>query len=142
MSPALRRFEPGERIAIREVLRRRVWTSRPVRIAPTGQPFEVFAPVTPELGVTSWYVNFQQPLVRTLQGFDTMDETLDLLVAADFSSWERKDGDELQLALEMGVYDQPETQRILDSCVAVENALERGEILWDRSWRDWRPHVD
>jgi hypothetical protein len=71
-----------------------------------------------------------------------MDETLDLLVAADFSSWERKDGDELQLALEMGVYDQPETQRILDSCVAVENALERGEILWDRSWRDWRPHVD
>ena len=71
-----------------------------------------------------------------------MDETLDLLVAADFSSWERKDGDELQLALEMGVYDQPETQRILDSCVAVENALERGEIPWDRSWRDWRPHVD
>jgi predicted RNA-binding protein associated with RNAse of E/G family len=194
MSPALRRFEPGERIAIREVLRGRVWTSRPVvvvvedavdqfvsylepgtiieypvgtqhgrgtfamwlsgewelghkefyapgmlRIAPAGQPFEVFAPVTPELGVTFWYVNLQQPLVRTMDGFDTMDETLDLLVAADFSSWERKDSDELELAIEMGVYSQREAQRILDSCVAVEKALERGEVPWDRDWRDWRP---
>jgi len=196
MLPAARRFQPGDRVAIREVLRGRVWTSRPVvvvedsddqfvsylapgtiidyprgvqhgrdtftkwlsgewelgdkefhapgmlRIAPTGQPFEVFAPVTSDLGVTSWYVNFQQPLMRTLQGFDTMDETLDLLVAADFSSCQRKDDDELQLALEMGVYSQSEAQRILDSCVAVEKALDCGAVPWDRGWQDWPPRVD
>ncbi|MDR6971569.1 DUF402 domain-containing protein [Leifsonia shinshuensis] len=196
MLPPLRRFRLGERIAIREVLRGRVWTSRPVvviedtaaqfvsylepgtiidypvgtqhgrgtfsmwlsgewelgpkefhapgmlRIAPTGQPFEVFAPVTAELGVMSWYVNFQQPLIRTQHGFDTMDETLDLLVSPDFRSWERKDHDELELALEMGVYEQHDAQRILDSCVAVESALEHGEVPWDRKWRDWRPRAD
>ena len=196
MSPPLRKFRPGERVVIREVLRGRVWTSRPVvvvedsenqfvsylepgtiidypigaqhgrgtfsmwlsgewelgdkefsapgmlRIAPVGQPFEVFAPVTSEAGVMSWYVNFQRPLVRTVHGFDTLDETLDLLVSSDFSSWERKDGDELELALEMGVYDQPEAQRILDACAVVEKALEHGEVPWDRTWRDWRPPVD
>jgi len=195
MSPPLRKFRPGERVVIREVLRGRVWTSRPVvvedsenqfvsylepgtiidypigaqhgrgtfsmwlsgewelgdkefsppgmlRIAPVGQPFEVFAPVTSEAGAMSWYVNFQRPLVRTAHGFDTLDETLDLLVSSDFSSWERKDGDELELALEMGVYDQPEAQRILDSCAVVEKALEHGVVPWDRTWRNWRPPVD
>lgn len=196
MSVALRNFEPGERIAIREVLHGRVWTSRPVvvvqdtaeqfvsylaagtvidypigvqhgvgtfsmwlsgewelgdkefhapgmlRVAPVGQPFEVFAPVTAEHGVISWYVNFQKPLARTPAGFDTMDETLDLMVAADFSSWERKDGDELELAVEMGVYDGCEARRILDTCDVVEDALSRGEVPWDRTWRTWRPSTD
>ncbi|MBT2517166.1 DUF402 domain-containing protein [Streptomyces sp. ISL-90] len=196
MSMTLRNFEPGERIAIREVVRGRVWTSRPVvvvqdtteqfvsylaagtvidypvgvqhglgtfsmwlsgeweigdkefhapgtlRVAPVGQPFEVFTPVTAEHGVSAWYVNFQQPLFRTPQGFDTLDETLDLIVAADFSSWERKDEDELELAIEMGVYDEREARRILDACDAVEDALSRGDIPWDRTWSDWRPSTD
>jgi hypothetical protein len=30
----------------------------------------------------------------------------------------------------MGVYEQSDAQRILDSCVAVENALESGEVPW------------
>ncbi len=189
----LRRFHPGERIAIREVLDGKVWTSRPVavvedtdaafvsylapgtlidypvdarhgretfamwlsgewelaprafsppgmlRIAPAGRPFEVFAPVAPEGGVRSWYVNFQRPLLRTRSGFDTMDETLDLVVAADLASWERKDSDELELAVEMGVYGEREALRILRACDAVEAALGRGESPWDQRWRDWCP---
>ena len=110
-----------------------------LRIAPVGQPFEVFAPVTLEGGVASWYVNFQRPLTRTLQGFDTMDETLDLIVASDFSTWERKDEDELELAVAMGVYDATEAQRISDACDSVENVLRRGAVPWDRRWHDWRP---
>jgi predicted RNA-binding protein associated with RNAse of E/G family len=195
MANGSRRFQPGDRIAIREVLRGKVWTVRPVtvvedtdehlvsylapgtlidypvdiehgercfsmwlsgewdlhkkeflppgmlRIAPLGQPFEVFATVLEEGGVASWYVNFQEPLRRGPHGFDTMDETLDLIVAADFSSWNRRDEDELEMAVAMGVYDQTDAQRLYDTCAMVEESLTRGVVPWDRSWHAWTPPV-
>jgi hypothetical protein len=179
-----KRFQLGERIAIREVLNGKVWTVRPVtvlkdspthvvtwlaagtriqypigvergakclsmwlsgewdlyekefyapgmlRIAPIGAPFEVFAPMTREDGVQSWYVNFERPLQRTAQGFDTMDEILDLVVARDFSTWARKDTDELELAVSMGFLPLVDAERIDESCRAVESRLQRGDVPW------------
>jgi predicted RNA-binding protein associated with RNAse of E/G family len=110
-----------------------------LRIAPHGKPFEVFAPVREEGGVLSWYVNFQRPLRRTSAGFDTMDETLDLLVAADCTSWQRRDEDELELAVSMGVYDEAHATRLLADCAAVEASLSRGHVPWDHRWSDWAP---
>jgi predicted RNA-binding protein associated with RNAse of E/G family len=108
-------------------------------IAPQGMPFVVFANIRDEGGVSSWYVNFQEPLRRTRQGFDTMDETIDLLVAPDFSDWHRKDEDELELAVSMGVYEQEHAQRLLDNCSSVEADLKAGNIPWDHRWSDWSP---
>jgi hypothetical protein len=110
-----------------------------LRIAPHGKPFEVFATVRSEGGVSSWYVNFQKPLRRTPQGFDTMDETIDLVVAPDFSSWQRRDEDELELAISMGVYDNADSMRLLDNCSSVERSLEAGIVPWSRHWHDWIP---
>lgn len=195
MAEVTRRFLPGERIVIREVLRGKVWTVRPViviedteeqlvsylapgtlidypvdvehgercfsmwlsgewnlkkqefvspgmlRIAPHGQPFEIFASVPEEGGVESWYVNFQEPLRRGPLGFDTMDETLDLIVAADFLSWSRRDEDELELAVAMGVYSRADAQRLYDTCAAVEASLVCGIVPWDRRWHSWIPPV-
>jgi len=185
-------FSKGERVVIREVLREKVWTARPVtiledsdaqvvswlapgtfidypvgvehgekclsmwlsgewdlyakeftppgmlRIAPSGAPFEVFAPLRPEGGVAWWYVNFQRPLERTSLGFDTMDEILDLVVSADCSEWERKDVEELELAVTMGYLSRLDAQRIENACRVVELGLGRGEVPWDRSWSSWR----
>ena len=182
----LRRFKPGERIEIRELLHGRVWTLRPVtvvedgpehvvtwlapgtvtnypvgvrhgasclsmwrsgewdlapvqwrppgvlRIAPCGQPFEIFAPLRYGSAL-QWYVNFERPLQRTAQGFDTMDEILDLVVAADLSSWRRKDEDELALAVSMEVLTARDARRITDSCQRVEEALASGGAPWDFS---------
>lgn len=113
-----------------------------LRIAPHGQPLEVFAPVLGHRGVTSWYVNFQRPLERTVLGFDTMDETLDFIVAADFSSWCRRDEDELELAVSMGIYDSADAQRLIVACTAVEQNLSQGKFPWDCRWRDWAPPTD
>lgn len=110
-----------------------------LRIAPHGTPFEVFATIQAEGGVSSWYVNFQEPLRRTAQGFDTMDETIDLIVASDFSSWQRRDEDELRLAFSMGVYDRADVQRLLDNCASVEKDLRAGTVPWDRRWYNWTP---
>src|SRR5665213_1041431 len=110
-----------------------------LRIAPHGEPFEVLATVRSEGGVSSWYVNFQEPLRRTSQGFDTMDETIDLLVAPDFSSWQRRDDDELELATSMGVYDQADARRLRDNCASVERSLMTGTVPWNPGWHDWKP---
>ena len=110
-----------------------------LRIAPSDAPFEVFAPVDLEEGVLSWYVNFEQPLVRTSVGFDTMDETLDLLVTRDLSNWERKDDDELDLALTMDVITVITAARVRHACSMVEAALSRGEAPWDTTWATWTP---
>lgn len=196
MAVELRAFRTGERILIREVLRGKVWTVRPVtvvedtedqlvtymvpgtlidypvgvehgqktfsmwlsgdwtlekkefvppgmlRIAPYAQPFEVFASVSGHQGVTSWYVNFQKPLKRTRLGFDTMDETLDLIVAADFSSWRRRDEDELELAVSMGIYDAAAAQGLIAACTTVEQSLSQGKVPWDCRWRDWAAPTD
>jgi predicted RNA-binding protein associated with RNAse of E/G family len=193
MSNSVRHFLPGERVLIREVLNRKVWTVRPVmviedsedqfvsylssgtlidfpvdvehgekgfsmwlsgeweldkkefyapgtlRIAPKGKPFEVFATVIAKEGVTSWYVNFQEPLRRQPHGFDTMDETLDLIVSREFTSWHRQDEDELKMAVAMGFYSQEDAERLLDNCSVVEEQLANGLVPWDRSWHDWSP---
>ena len=109
-----------------------------LRIAPSGAPFEVFAPLSLEGGVASWYVNFQRPLERTPLGFDTMDEILDLVVSTDCSEWERKDADELDLAVTMGYLSLFDAERIDAACRFVESCLSRGEVPWDRSWSTWR----
>jgi len=189
----VRRFLPGERVEIREILDEKVWTVRPVtviedsedqfvsylapgtlidypvdvehgercfnmwlsgewelakkelaapgilRIAPRGEPFEVFAAVLPNEGVASWYVNFQEPLRRQPHGFDTMDETLDLIVSRDLSSWQRRDQDELEMAAAMGLYRSEDVERLLASCSSVEEQLASGKVPWVLSWLEWRP---
>ncbi len=183
-----RRFSPGERVSIREVLHGRVWTVRPVtvvddsdrqvvtwlaphtlidypigvshgetclsmwrsgewelgrvewrppgvlRIAPRGEPFEVFAPLVAPGSVSHWYVNFERPLERTSDGFDTMDEVLDLVVSADLGTWRRKDEEELALAVARNVFSAADADRITESCRRVEEALARGNPPWECAW--------
>jgi hypothetical protein len=109
-----------------------------LRIAPRDAPYEVFAPMI-DGGVQWWYVNFQRPLRRTTLGFDTMDEMLDLVVSPDCREWQRKDADEMELAVDMGFLSRSDAQRIERNCHAVEKSLARGDVPWDRTWATWRP---
>ncbi len=66
-----------------------------------GQAYAVFLKWTPEWTFREWYVNLQEPLLRTERGFETRDQFLDIQVAPD-RSWRWKDEDELELAVELG----------------------------------------
>ncbi len=110
-----------------------------LRIAPCDAPYEVFAPLTLDGGVESWYVNVQRPLQRTPFGFDTMDEILDLVVSCNLQSWQRKDEDELELALTKGFVSQLDVTRIRGVLDDIEADLSRGHAPWDLSWASWRP---
>ena len=80
-----------------------------------------------------WYVNLQEPLVRTRFGFDFRDQVLDVWVEPD-GTWQWKDEDELELAVELGLF-TPEQAADLrgegERVVAVRP--------WPTGWEDWRP---
>jgi hypothetical protein len=59
-----------------------------------------------------WYVNLQEPVRRTIIGFDTMDNTLDVIISPDMSEWKWKDDDEFMKAQEVGFYSSEKAREI------------------------------
>lgn len=81
----------------------------------------------------AWYVNLQEPLRRTALGFDTDDLVLDIWVEPD-GSWEWKDDDELEVAVELGRFTPAQAAQIRS--VGERVVTERP---WPTGWEDWRP---
>jgi hypothetical protein len=80
-----------------------------------------------------WYVNLQDPLVRTRFGFDFRDRILDIWIEPD-GSWHWKDEDELELALGLGVLTSDEA-----AALRAEGERVVAECPWPTGWEDWRP---
>ncbi|WP_331446612.1 DUF402 domain-containing protein [Streptomyces xanthochromogenes] len=68
----------------------------------------------------NWYVNFEHPACRTAAGFDTLDLTVDLVIAPDLTGWEWKDEDEYAHVRRLGIVSDTE-HRAVDAA--------RGEVL-------------
>ncbi|GAA3798954.1 DUF402 domain-containing protein [Cellulomonas soli] len=141
-------IDPSERRDYLRIMASRRWTLRDkawhppglLRIGRVGQPFEVWRFSTPdERDVASWYVNLQEPLRRTADGFETLDHVLDIVVAPDLSWWRWKDEDELLAAVELGVLTAEEASAIRATGEVVIAAVERGDPPWDLTWATWHP---
>jgi len=141
-------IDPSERADYLRIMTDRAWTLRDKVFRPPGllrigrddQPFEVWRFTTPdEREVTSWYVNLQEPLRRTPDGFETLDHVLDIVIAPDLSSWTWKDEDELVDAVDHGVLTSDDAAAIRATGEAVIAAVERGDPPWDLSWATWHP---
>jgi predicted RNA-binding protein associated with RNAse of E/G family len=86
-----------------------------------------------------WYINLEEPFRRTGIGFDYMDQTLDIVVKPDMSTWRWKDEDEFEEAIAKSIYSRQQAQVIR---AEGERALER--LLarmppFDQRWEEWRP---
>lgn len=95
--------------------------------------------------MSEWYINLQTPLQQTAIGFDSTDHVLDLVIAADGSSWRWKDLDEFEQAVSRG-FVSPEQEAAIRA--AGENALALAraalppfdeEFLRFRPDPAWRP---
>jgi len=89
-----------------------------------------------------WYVNLEEPWRRTSIGFDTMDHILDLEVAPDLSVCRRKDQGELETAVEMGVVNRTEADRLLHSLDEVIALVEQQAFPFSEDPVGWSPNPD
>jgi hypothetical protein len=179
-------FAPGDQVVLREVLRGKVWTARPVtvlrdaidaivvllrvgtsydypsgvqpsrlaerewvsgewelttrrwyghdivRITAPGQPWDVWWPAPHTKA--DWYVNFQEPLRRTPQGFDTLDHVLDLVVSRDLKECRWKDVEDFQRAQQLGILSADQAASIQREANKLVEQLAAGDVPWDTSW--------
>ena len=89
-----------------------------------------------------WYVDLQEPLRRTVVGFDTMDNLLDIVISPDLSEWQWKDEDEFQEAVAIGVYSAEEARAIRAEGERAIELLRAGQPPFCDGWDKWSPPVE
>ncbi len=80
-----------------------------------------------------WYVNLQEPVRRSLLGFDTRDQALDITVAPD-GTWAWKDEDHLAFLVEHGAFTAEEA-----AVIRAEGERVVEEWPFPTGWENWRP---
>jgi len=86
-----------------------------------------------------WYVNFQEPIRRYEYGFETMDQTLDLVIAPDLQRWMWKDENEFQWGIDAGWYTEAQMEQLRVIGQQVLADTERGAWPFAEGWENWRP---
>ncbi|MEW1724721.1 DUF402 domain-containing protein [Streptomyces sp. NPDC093109] len=106
--------------------------------------FSVNAFFVPDSGggrrLRNWYVNFEHPTRRTEDGFDTLDLTVDLVVAPDLTGWEWKDEDEYAHVRRLGIVSDAEHRAVDDARGEVLAMLtaRSGVFAQAERWAAWR----
>jgi hypothetical protein len=85
-----------------------------------------------------FYVNLQEPVTETPQGFETTDLFLDIVVDADLN-WRWKDEDELEEAVAVGRITPREAEAVRIEGERVAADIESRRWPFDGSFDDWRP---
>ena len=84
-----------------------------------------------------WYVNFEQPVVRTPDGVDIDDLQLDLVIDPDGTArW--KDVEDLAPALASGRMDVEHLRPVLEAAAEVRALLDADDRWW-APWDQWSP---
>lgn len=85
-----------------------------------------------------WYINFEAPIVRGADGFDTGDHGLDLIVHPDGRrQW--KDVEDLHWQRLQGRIDLDTVTHVLSAAAEVTDLLDR-DTQWWKPWGAWTPH--
>jgi hypothetical protein len=89
-----------------------------------------------------WYVNLQEPIRRTSIGFDTMDNTLDVVISPDLSAWKWKDDDEFAAAQKAGFYSSEKAREIrAEGERAIKLITSERRALYEK-WAKWQANPD
>lgn len=114
-------------------------------VVPRGAGFAAVLFVDPADGTPlGWKVDFFRPLERHAVGLDTLDQAFDLLAAADCSSWQTKDLDDLAQLVRLGLLAGAERDAFEADRRRVEawlGSAQRGEGdrgPFGEGWTAWR----
>ncbi|RJQ81802.1 DUF402 domain-containing protein [Pseudonocardiaceae bacterium YIM PH 21723] len=86
-----------------------------------------------------WHLNFQAPYRRRLDGIDTLDHGVAIVLRAGRWSW--KDRDDHLEQVEQGRLSPAEARRVEQEAVAVAADLDAGRYWWAGRWARWRPEI-
>lgn len=85
-----------------------------------------------------WYVNLQEPIRRTSIGFDTMDNTLDVVISPDMSAWKWKDDDEFAEAQKVGFYSSEKAREIWTAGEKAVRLITSERRSLYEEWEKWQ----
>lgn len=85
-----------------------------------------------------WYVNFQEPFVRTPRGIRATDLVLDVVVGPN-RAWRWKDRDDFDALMLNGVLDEEVAARVRADAEQVVVQIENGVFPFDGTWFDFQP---
>ena len=92
--------------------------------------------------LSCWYINLQKPYRRTAQGFDTLDQTLDVIVSPDRFSWHWKDEDELQELQDRGVITTEQATALYLEGERGIALVQQADSPYSPDWAHWSPDPD
>jgi hypothetical protein len=109
-----------------------------LRIAPSGVPWSVWVFWDDEWTFDGWYVNLEALHRREGRDLFSSDHVLDVWIDAS-DGIQMKDEDELEAAVEQGLFTAAERHQIEDDARAALRTFRAGGFPFDEPWRDWRP---
>ncbi len=122
------------------VLADRVWHNRALFLIQPGAAHAVVLFWADDDGrFLSWYVNLQEPIRRIRQGFEYMDQALDIVVSPDLSQWRWKDRGELDEAVAAGIFSAETAQAVVAEGARVVRRIEQRLAPFGEGWERWRP---
>ena len=86
-----------------------------------------------------WYVNLQEPIRRTIIGFDFMDQELDINVTPDLSRWTWKDEEHLTRAHRDGRFSMAQVNAIRAEGERVITRIQSKASPFSDGWETWTP---
>ena len=127
--------------------RETTWDRPPaVRLHPIGRSYSVIRTwLAGEQRFHGWYVNLEQPWIRTAIGFDSRDDVLDVTVSDDLAQCRLKDHDELEFAIETGLVSASDADVVRTTAAsAMADVTNRRWPFIEPAWHHLRPqdHAD
>ena len=122
------------------VLYGQAWSSSDVLyLIKPGAGYTVIAFWDHEFAFDHWKINLEEPMRRTQHGFDYMDQTLDIIISADRSSWRWKDEDEVLEAQARGIFTAEQVSELYQRGERIIQAMQNNASPFNGGWENWKP---
>ena len=115
-----------------------VWRTSTLWLLRESEWFAIWLSVLGGTDGWQWYVNLQEPFVRTPSGIQATDLMLDVVVDQD-RTWRWKDEPDFEALLTHGLIDAGTAEQVRRDAGRAIERIERGDWPFDGSWLDWRP---
>jgi len=111
---------------------------RRLRLSIPGSFYSILLFWDEDNSLRAWYINLEEPIHRTLNGFEYIDLFLDILAEPDLSSWRWMDEDELKVAVEHGFVSGATSDMLYSEGKKAIEWLQSGNSPFN-GWETWHP---